>query len=315
MLRLNELSTRLEIKNNTFVLPHNLSCSEIHIERSALTTALNENLGIVYSTPTTNSKTLNCIKTQCEEADKKVFLVSFTEPQIHNGLNPFLNLDASKIADFYFKAGSKEHEQLKAAFESHSDPTTPEVVLKVILENHALFANKVFVFEPLVKNLEAIVSSNNPFCNTDKARNVDLSSIINEGHVLILGGLNDPILAEEFKAFINDYYLKPLFINDQINPNRNHKTYIITSSESAIDPSFTEKVFVHGRQLNIQGLYTEHRTARSHYESIHLIYANSPNKIKGDTPNPDLSDDDINAAEALKKYLEQLDGKSISLKA
>lgn len=315
MLLLNELSPGFGINKNTFIFPHKLSGSEIYFELSALTTALNENLGVVYSTSNTNSEILDSIKTQCEDEGKTVFLVSFTEPTAHNGFNPFLNLDPAQIAQFYFKPESKEHEQLKAAFESHSDPTTPEVVLKVILENHALFANKVLVFEPLVKNLEAIVSSNNPFCNTDKARNVDLSSIINEGHVLILGGLNDPILAEEFKAFINDYYLKPLFINDQINPNRNHKTYIITSSESAIDPSFTEKVFVYGRQLNIQGLYTEHRTARSHYESIHLIYANSPNKIKGDTPNPDLSDDNINAAEALNKYLEQLDGKSISLKA
>lgn len=315
MLLLNELSPGLGINKNTFIFPHKLSGSELYFELSALTTALNENLGVIYSTSNTNNETLNTIKTQCEDADKKVFFVSFTEPQINNGLNPFLNLDASKIAEFYFKVGSKEHEQLKVAFESHLEPITPEVVLKSLLENQTIFTNTAFVFEPVVENLKAVVSSINPFSNTDKARNVDLSLIINEGHVLILGGLNDPSLADEYKVFINDYYLKPLLANDQITPNRNHKTYIISSSESAIDPSFTEKVFAYGRQLNIQGLYTEHRTARSHYESIHLIYANSPNKIKGDTTNPDLSDDDINAAEALNKYLDQLDGKSISLKA
>ena len=315
MLLLNELSPGLGINKNTFIFPHKLSGSELYFELSALTTALNENLGVIYSTSNTNNEILNTIKNQCEDAGKKVFLVSFTEPQINNGLNPFLNLDASKIAEFYFRVGSKEHEQLKVAFESHLEPITPEVVLKSLLENQTIFTNTAFVFEPVVENLEAIVSSINPFSNTDKALNVDLSAIINDGNVLILGGLNDPILADEFKTFIYDYYLKPLLVNNQINPDRNDKTYIITSSEAAIDLRFTEKVFAHGRPLKIQGIYTEHRTAHFQYESIHLIYANCQNKIKGDSPKPDMSDEDRFAVNALENYLDQLDGKSISLKA
>lgn len=313
VLQLNDLSPRFEIKNNSFVFPYNLSCSQLHIERSALTIALKENLGIIYSTSTIDSEALNSIKNQCEDAGKKVFLISFTEPTTHNGLNPFLILEPAQIAQFYFKAGSKEYEQLTAEFKNNTEPTTPEVVLKIIRQNQALFTNKAFACDLLVKNLEAIVSSINPFSNTDKTRNVDLSSIINDGHVLIFGGLNDPLLADEFKAFINDYFLNPVFVNNQINTARNNKTYIITSSESAIDPKFTEKVFAYGRQLNMQGLYTEHRTDQSQYESIHLIYANSQNKIKGGSAKQKPSIKDNYAEEALKIYLENMDGSELNM--
>lgn len=314
MLLLNEICPGLNIKNNTFIFPHKINGSELLLEMSALKSALNQNQGVVYATSTTNKEILNSIKTQCEDAGKRVFLVSFTEPQINNGLNPFLNLDASKIAELYFKVGSKEHEQLELAFENHLEPITPEVVLKVLLESQTTFTNTAFVFEPVIENLEAVVSSINPFNNTDKTLNIDLGAIINDGDVLILGGINDPKLADEFKVFIYDYYLKPLLAKDQINPNRNNQTYIITSSEAAIDQRFTEKVFAHGRQLKIQGIYTEHRTARSQYESIHLIYANCQNKIKGDTPKPGMSEEAMFAANTLENYLEQMDGTPISLK-
>lgn len=276
-----------ETKKNTFVFPHKSSSSELDIERRALTEALNENLGIIYSTSTTDSKVLDSIKNQCEEAGRKVFLVSFTEPSLHYGLNPFLNLKPTENAQLYFSPDSKEHELLTAVFENQTGPITPDVVLKIVHQNHTLFKS---FFEPLLQNINAIISSINPFSNIDKDRNVDLSSIINEGHVLILGGLNDtdPLLAEQIKTFINDYLIKPLFLNNQINFDRSTRTYTITSSESAIDPTFTEKVFAYGSQLNMQGLYTERRTKRSEYESMHLIYANSHNKIKGDSPKLDL---------------------------
>ncbi len=271
------------IHSNTFISPHNLQGFEGCFEIVAIGSALNCDSGVIFAASTLDNDLHMAIKEQCARSGAKAFLITFLEPLQEYGFNPFLNLEPAQIAQFYFEAGSFNHAQLTTAFAQVTEAMTPKVVLDILRDNENLFDN-AYIFEPILKGLEMIARTTNPFNNTNKEKNIDLATIINEGHALILGGLPEmPHIKEEYRAFINDYMLKPMLRNDLINPLRQKHTYIISSSDAALDVTLTEKLFAHGKQLNINGLWTDYRTAHSSYESMTKIYANSQNKITADT--------------------------------
>lgn len=274
------------INSNTFMLAHRMGGAEKIIEREAFKGALACKAGIIYASNQIEYlwEAEELIKL-AEEAGKKAFFVSLTVNDESMGLNPFLTLNSAQITQYYFEPNTPEFIQFELALSKEPKPTTPSTVLKVIRENEVLFPNKDFLknpFNPITESLEAVVKTGNMLNNLEESINVDLLSIVNEGHVLILGGLdaknhqNDEII-----AFINDYLLKPLFADDGIKQERSEPFYFISSSEAALDNSFILKLLAYGRNLKLHVCFTDYRVGRQDMEGLNAAYSNSHNKIWG----------------------------------
>lgn len=278
MQQLNKTWTPDLINSNTYMLAQKMGGAEKIIELEVFKGALTYGAGIILASSKIDyAFQADELKKLAEDAGKKMFFVNFADPSDSMGFNPFLTMETAQIARFFFDESMAEYVVLAEALSKVSKPITPWDIVRTFHANDKLYTSLKPIIDSLELATETIVALN----NTNESNNVDLRSIANEGHVLVLGAIDESYNLDVIQAFIKDYFLNPVFSFDLMKQDKQKPFYFISSSDAVLDKDFLINILRYGRKHNLYACFTDYRTKASDLESMNKIFSYCHNRIWG----------------------------------